>query len=78
MVRLGYVSFGSVRFGYKRFLDILPKSDAFHPRFLFRIAILWPLTKQRTFYTNGQGSFRISPLNRGSTVLSVHYFFVCD
>ena len=31
-------------------------------------AILWPLTKQRTFYTNGQGSLRISPLDRGLTV----------
>ena len=46
----------------------------FHPRFFFRIAILWPLTKQRTFYTNGQASLRISPLNRGSTVFI--YFFV--
>ena len=37
-----------------------------------QIAILWPLTKQRTFYTNGQGSFRISPLNWGSTVSTKH------
>ena len=37
--------------------------------FFFQIAILWPLTKQRTFYTNRQGSFCISLLNRGSTVL---------
>ena len=46
----------------------MPKTYAFHPRFFFWIAILWSLTKQRTFYTNGQGSLRISPLNPGSTV----------
>ena len=75
MARLGYVKFGLLRFGYMRFLYFLPKSYAFHPRFLFfRNAILWPLTKQRTFYTNGQGSLRISPLNRGSTVLLLHFY----
>ena len=30
----------------------------------FWIAVLWPLTKQRTFYTNGQGYLYISLLNR--------------
>ena len=70
MVRLGYVRFSLVRFSYIRFLYFLPKSYAFHPRLFFpQIAILWPLTKQQTFYTNGQGSLCISPLNRGSTVL---------
>ena len=65
---LSLFQLGSVRFGYIRFLYILPKSYAFHPRFFFRIAILWPVIMQRTFYTNGQGSLHISPLNWGLTV----------
>ena len=70
-VKLGYsqIRLCQVWFSYIRFLYFIAQELSVLPQIFFLIAILWPLTKQRTFYTNGQGSFRISPLNRGSTVV---------